>query len=139
MLTKVIAGPGSGCQVISGGHFDVDCSVQDPLGSTIYRETRKQYDSFTHRASHTGVYQFCFSNEFSTFSHKTIYFDFQVGDEPPILPEVGSKVTALTQVSGGPEASLPESASNLCPPDSHLGSLWALPPFPIAPEGAVSF
>lgn len=85
-------------QVISGGHFDVDCSVQDPLGSTIYRETRKQYDSFTHRASHTGVYQFCFSNEFSTFSHKTIYFDFQVGDEPPILPEVGSKVTALTQM-----------------------------------------
>ncbi|KAK1327753.1 hypothetical protein QTO34_012659 [Cnephaeus nilssonii] len=95
---KVTTGPGSGRQVISGGHFDVDCSVQDPLGSTIYRETRKQYDSFTHQAAHTGAYRFCFSNEFSTFSHKTVYFDFRVGDEPPILPEMGSKVTALTQM-----------------------------------------
>lgn len=85
-------------QVISGGHYDVDCYVQDPLGSTVYSETRKQYDSFTHRAAHAGVYQFCFSNEFSTFSHKTVYFDFRVGDEPPILPEMGGKVTALTQM-----------------------------------------
>ncbi|KAM7048394.1 transmembrane emp24 domain-containing protein 3 [Molossus nigricans] len=85
-------------QVISGGHYDVDCYVEDPLGNTIYRETKKQYDSFTYRAEVKGVYQFCFSNEFSTFSHKTVYFDFQVGDEPPILPEMGNKVTALTQM-----------------------------------------
>lgn len=85
-------------QVISGGHYDVDCSVQDPLGNPVYRETRKQYGSFTHHAAHAGVYQFCFSNEFSTFSHKVVYFDFQVGDEPPILPEMGGKVTALTQM-----------------------------------------
>ena len=78
----------------------MDCYVEDPLGKTIYRETKKQYDSFTHRAEVKGVYQFCFSNEFSTFSHKTVYFDFQVGDEPPILPDMGNRVTALTQVSG---------------------------------------
>ncbi|XP_023110563.2 transmembrane emp24 domain-containing protein 3 isoform X1 [Felis catus] len=84
-------------QVITGGHYDVDCYVEDPLGKTIYRETKKQYDSFTHRAEVKGVYQFCFSNEFSTFSHKTVYFDFQVGDEPPILPDMGNRVTALTQ------------------------------------------
>uniref|UniRef100_G1TMR3 Transmembrane p24 trafficking protein 3 n=1 Tax=Oryctolagus cuniculus TaxID=9986 RepID=G1TMR3_RABIT len=80
------------------GHYDVDCHVEDPLGNTIYRETKKQYDSFTHQAEVKGVYQFCFSNEFSTFSHKTVYFDFQVGDEPPILPDMGNKVTALTQM-----------------------------------------
>lgn len=85
-------------QVISGGHYDVDCSVEDPLGNTIYRETRKQYDSFTYRADVQGVYQFCFSNEFSTFSHKTVYFDLQVGDEPPILPDMENRVTALTQM-----------------------------------------
>nr|XP_003413902.2 LOW QUALITY PROTEIN: transmembrane emp24 domain-containing protein 3 [Loxodonta africana] len=85
-------------QVITGGHYDVDCYVEDPLGNTIYRETKKQYDSFTHRAEVKGVYQFCFSNEFSTFSHKTVYFDFQVGDEPPILPDMGNRVTALTQM-----------------------------------------
>ncbi|KAM7337186.1 hypothetical protein ACRRTK_003305 [Alexandromys fortis] len=84
-------------QVITGGHYDVDCYVQDPLGNVIYRETKKQYDSFTHRTEVKGVYLFCFSNEFSTFSHKTVYFDFQVGDEPPILPDMGNRVTALTQ------------------------------------------
>uniref|UniRef100_A0A8C0RFB1 GOLD domain-containing protein n=1 Tax=Canis lupus familiaris TaxID=9615 RepID=A0A8C0RFB1_CANLF len=28
----------------------------------------------------------------------TVYFDFQVGDEPPILPDMGNRVTALTQM-----------------------------------------
>lgn len=144
---KVTTGPGSGRQVISGGHFDVDCSVQDPLGSTIYRETRKQYDSFTHQAAHTGAYRFCFSNEFSTFSHKTVYFDFRVGDEPPILPEMGSKVTALTQVSGRP-VTPPPTPPPACPHPgqravpAHLVPVCGLcglcPPFPVGPEGAVS-
>lgn len=80
-------------QVISGGHYDVDCSVEDPLGNTVYQKTRKQYDSFTSRADVQGVYQFCFSNEFSTFSHKTVYFDLQVGD-----PDMENRVTALTQM-----------------------------------------
>lgn len=85
-------------QVITGGHYDVDCYVEDPNGRTIYKETKKQYDSFPHRTEVKGVYTFCFSNEFSTFSHKTVYFDFQVGDEPPILPDMSNRVTALTQV-----------------------------------------
>lgn len=94
----------------------MDCYVQDPLGNVIYRETKKQYDSFTHRTEVKGVYLFCFSNEFSTFSHKTVYFDFQVGDEPPILPDMGNRVTALTQVSGRDSAALGEpSCSQLLP------------------------
>ncbi|XP_010079812.1 PREDICTED: transmembrane emp24 domain-containing protein 3-like, partial [Pterocles gutturalis] len=78
--------------VISGGHYDVDCYVEDPSG-----RKKKKYDSFQHRTELQGVYTFCFSNEFSTFSHKTVYFDFQVGDEPPILPDMSNRVTALTQ------------------------------------------
>ncbi|NXG22899.1 TMED3 protein, partial [Grallaria varia] len=85
-------------QVISGGHYDVDCYVEDPNGKTIYQETKKQYDSFPHHTEVKGVYTFCFSNEFSTFSHKIVYFDFQVGDEPPILPDMNNRVTALTQM-----------------------------------------
>ncbi|XP_075620555.1 transmembrane emp24 domain-containing protein 3 [Balearica regulorum gibbericeps] len=85
-------------QVITGGHYDVDCYVEDPNGRTIYKETKKQYDSFPHHTEVKGVYTFCFSNEFSTFSHKTVYFDFQVGDEPPILPDMSNRVTALTQM-----------------------------------------
>uniref|UniRef100_A0A8C0GWV3 Transmembrane p24 trafficking protein 3 n=1 Tax=Chelonoidis abingdonii TaxID=106734 RepID=A0A8C0GWV3_CHEAB len=91
-------------QVITGGHYDVDCYVEDPNGKTLYKEAKKQYDSFSYRAEVAGIYTFCFSNEFSTFSHKTVYFDFQVGDEPPILPDMNHRVTALTQVSRVPLA-----------------------------------
>ncbi|XP_043933847.1 transmembrane emp24 domain-containing protein 3 [Protopterus annectens] len=85
-------------QVITGGNYDVDCYMEDPTGRILYKETKKQYDSFSHKTNVKGVYKFCFSNEFSTFTHKTIYFDFQAGDEPPIIPEMGTRVTALTQM-----------------------------------------
>ena len=85
-------------QVVTGGHYDVDCRLEDPEGNTLYKEMKKQYDSFTFTASKNGTYKFCFSNEFSTFTHKTVYFDFQVGDDPPLFPNE-NRVTALTQVS----------------------------------------
>lgn len=84
-------------QVITGGHYDVDCRLEDPDGIVLYKEMKKQYDSFTFTASRNGTYKFCFSNEFSTFTHKTVYFDFQVGDDPPLFPSE-NRVTALTQV-----------------------------------------
>ena len=34
--------------------------------------------SFNWKAEKTGEYIACFSNEFSTFSHKLVYIDFQV-------------------------------------------------------------
>uniref|UniRef100_A0A8C4WZ65 Transmembrane p24 trafficking protein 7 n=1 Tax=Eptatretus burgeri TaxID=7764 RepID=A0A8C4WZ65_EPTBU len=85
-------------QVITGGHYDVDCRVEDPDGKILYKETKKQYDSFTWTTSKAGVFKICFSNEFSTFTHKTVYFDLQVGDEPPLLPDMANRVTALTQM-----------------------------------------
>uniref|UniRef100_A0A8C0UQA6 GOLD domain-containing protein n=1 Tax=Cyanistes caeruleus TaxID=156563 RepID=A0A8C0UQA6_CYACU len=84
-------------QVITGGHYDVDCRLEDPDGIVLYKEMKKQYDSFTFTASRNGTYKFCFSNEFSTFTHKTVYFDFQVGEDPPLFPSE-NRVTALTQV-----------------------------------------
>lgn len=84
-------------QVITGGHYDVDCRLEDPDGIVLYKEMKKQYDSFTFTASRNGTYKFCFSNEFSTFTHKTVYFDFQVGEDPPLFPSE-NRATALTQV-----------------------------------------
>ncbi|XP_019466261.2 transmembrane emp24 domain-containing protein 7 [Meleagris gallopavo] len=84
-------------QVITGGHYDVDCRLEDPDGTVLYKEMKKQYDSFTFTASRNGTYKFCFSNEFSTFTHKTVYFDFQVGEDPPLFPSE-NRVTALTQM-----------------------------------------
>lgn len=84
-------------QVITGGHYDVDCRLEDPDGTVLYKEMKKQYDSFTFTASKNGTYKFCFSNEFSTFTHKTVYFDFQVGEDPPLFPSE-NRVSALTQM-----------------------------------------
>ena len=84
-------------QVITGGHCDVDCRLEDPDGNGFYKEMKKQYDNYTFTASKNGTYKFCFSNEFSTFTHKTVYFDFQVGEDPPLFPSE-NRVSALTQV-----------------------------------------
>merc|ERR1712037_335691 len=53
--------------------------------------------SHTWTAAKTGEYIACFSNEFSTFSHKLVYIDFQVGDEDP-LPGMEGAVEPLTQM-----------------------------------------
>jgi len=84
-------------QVITGGQYDVDVSLEDPRKQVIYKQVKMQFDSYSFTAEHNGVYTVCFSNEFSTFSHKLVYFDFQVGDEQP-LPGIGEHVTVMTQM-----------------------------------------
>ena len=85
-------------QVISGGNYDVDVVLYDESGKTLYTVQKKQYDSYKFTTQSEGVYMFCFSNEFSTFSHKVVYFDFQAGDESPLTDEMGAHHTALTQM-----------------------------------------
>ena len=65
-------------QVITGGNYDVDLEIMAPGKRVLYKDMKKQYDSFTWTTDVEGEYQFCFSNEFSTFTHKLVYFDFQV-------------------------------------------------------------
>ncbi|XP_030622302.1 transmembrane emp24 domain-containing protein 3 [Chanos chanos] len=84
-------------QVIAGGNYDVDCFVTDPQNNVLYQERKKQYDSFSHTTILKGVYKVCFSNEFSTFSHKIVYLDFRAGEERPLLPDM-NRATALTQM-----------------------------------------
>ncbi|CAJ0573340.1 unnamed protein product, partial [Mesorhabditis spiculigera] len=67
-------------QVVTGGQYDVDMTLEDPHGKVLYKDTKKQYDSYTWKAETPGAYKACFSNEFSTFSHKIVYMDWQVGD-----------------------------------------------------------
>jgi len=84
-------------QVVTGGHYDVDVELRDPMKNVLYKEVKKQYDSFQWKAERTGEYVACFSNEFSTFSHKLVYIDFQVGDEQP-LPGLEGQTEPLTQM-----------------------------------------
>lgn len=85
--------------MITGGNYDVDMDLAGPTGQILYKDVKKQYDTFTWTTDQTGVYKFCFSNEFSTFTHKVVYFDFQAGDDPPLVPEMVGRDTAMTQVS----------------------------------------
>lgn len=84
-------------QVVTGGQYDVDVTLEGPNKQILYRQTKTQFDSFNFVPTMSGVYSACFSNEFSTFSHKLVYMDFQVGDEQP-LPGIGEHVTVMTQV-----------------------------------------
>lgn len=61
-------------------------------------KTHDDFHDFHVKLQVEGVYTVCFSNEFSTFSHKIIYMDFQVGDENPLTPNIEDHATALTQL-----------------------------------------
>lgn len=84
-------------QVVTGGQYDVDMTLEDPRQKVLYQGIKKQFDTFTWTPELTGIYTICFSNEFSTFSHKLVYFDFQVGEEDP-LPGTSDHLTAMTKV-----------------------------------------
>ncbi|XP_022090819.1 transmembrane emp24 domain-containing protein 7-like [Acanthaster planci] len=85
-------------QVVTGGKYDVDVILSDVNDKNVlYKERRKQYDTFTFTPKEKQVYKFCFSNEFSTFAHKVVYFDFMVGEED-LLRGIGAHATALTQL-----------------------------------------
>ena len=83
--------------VVSGGNYDVDVSLFDPSDHVIYQKQREQYDFVEFTTSESGEYYFCFSNEFSSFTHKLVYFDFTTGYEPPIT-DIGNTYTALQQL-----------------------------------------
>lgn len=84
-------------QVVTGGQYDVDVFIEAPTREIIYRQIKSQFDSHQFVTRMEGTYKVCFSNEFSTFSHKVVYMDFQVGEEPP-LPGLGEHVTVMTQM-----------------------------------------
>lgn len=85
-------------QVISGGNFDVDIIITGPNEKELYSAQRQKYDTIEFTAELTGEHQICFSNEFSSFSHKVIYFELVVGNEPPLTEEMGTHQVALTQL-----------------------------------------
>ncbi|XP_043492630.1 transmembrane emp24 domain-containing protein 7 [Polistes fuscatus] len=84
-------------QVVTGGQYDVDVTLEAPNKEIIYKQVKTQFDSHPFVPTMSGVYKVCFSNEFSTFSHKLVYMDFQVGNELP-LPGLGEQVTVMTQM-----------------------------------------
>ena len=60
-------------QVLKGGNFDIDTEVKSPKGKTLYSESRRQTDTIPLEVS-VGTFTFCFSNEFSSLTHKLVHF-----------------------------------------------------------------
>lgn len=87
-------------QVIEGGNYDVDMSLASPDEKIIHTVQKQQYDTHTWKAEETGTYRFCFSNDFSTITHKIVYFDFRAGDDDPVRTgsNADAPMTAMTQV-----------------------------------------
>lgn len=83
---------------MAGGHYDVDLAIVGPEGKTVYQATKSKYDTVEFTAYNTGEYSLCFSNAFSSFTHKKVYMEFIVGDEAPLTEDIGAHQTALTQL-----------------------------------------
>lgn len=87
-------------QVVTGGQYDVDVTLEAPNKEVIYQQVKTQFDSHQFIAAMSGPYKACFSNEFSTFSHKLVYMDFSVGNQMSL---VGEHVTVMTQMESSVE------------------------------------
>lgn len=90
-------------QVVTGGYYDVDMTLYDPRQSILYQGIKKQFDTHQWTASMSGQYTFCFNNEFSTFSHKLVYFEIIVGEEDPLPNTSNAAATAMTKFEAAAE------------------------------------
>ncbi|PWZ02338.1 supernatant protein factor, C-terminal domain-containing protein [Testicularia cyperi] len=77
-------------QVGGGGHLDIDVSLTDPKLRALFEQKRKDTGTYSFTAQDDGRYTYCFSNEFSTVSDKTVSFNVHgiiyVPDEGEMLP-----------------------------------------------------
>lgn len=63
--------------VQQGGSFDVDFSVKDPHGNVLMSKSKERQGEFVITAKNAGEYEFCFSNQMSTFADKVIDFEIK--------------------------------------------------------------
>lgn len=77
-------------QVGGGGHLDIDVVLTDPKLRPLFEQKRKDTGTYSFTAQDDGRYTYCFSNEFSTVSDKTVSFNVHgiiyVPDEGEMLP-----------------------------------------------------
>lgn len=66
--------------VQSGGSFDIDVTIVAPDGKIPYQKSKEKQGEFSFNANMLGEYQFCFSNDMSTFAEKSVEFEISVSD-----------------------------------------------------------
>lgn len=70
-------------QVIDGGHGDLDISFTliDPVNLRLVEEYKKSDSIHRIKVQNSGPHEWCFDNTFSTFSHKTVFFEIIIEAE----------------------------------------------------------
>ncbi|BGP44407.1 p24 complex component [Rhodotorula kratochvilovae] len=92
-------------QVAGGGHLDVDFSLTGPGGRLLNEQRKKDTGTHSFTAETDGRYTYCFSNEMSTVSGKTVSFNVHGimyveddGHTAPIEREIRQLAEALEAV-----------------------------------------
>lgn len=75
-------------RVIKGGKHDVDVHVKSPNGKVLHQKFKISSGTFKFESSR-GDYTFCFSNEFSSWVHKLVYFELRPADVDLLPKEAG--------------------------------------------------
>lgn len=83
-----------------GGFLDIDIKVLDPDGKIIYQGERESNGKFTFSASKTGVYTYCFGNQMSSMTPKTVMFNMEVGEPPSADHEEGDHNSLESMIDG---------------------------------------
>eukprot|EP00163_Fabomonas_tropica_P024617 TRINITY_DN4243_c0_g1_i2.p1 TRINITY_DN4243_c0_g1~~TRINITY_DN4243_c0_g1_i2.p1 ORF type:complete len:199 (-),score=57.39 TRINITY_DN4243_c0_g1_i2:123-719(-) len=68
-------------QVTAGGFLDIDVTIYEPDGRLIFEATRESEGKFAYVSSTSGLFKFCFSNEMSTMTSKSVNFQIIHGHE----------------------------------------------------------
>ncbi|GAA6002611.1 hypothetical protein JCM10207_007593 [Rhodosporidiobolus poonsookiae] len=92
-------------QVAGGGHLDIDFTLTDPRGRVMSDQKKKDTGTYSFTADADGRYTYCFSNEMSTVSGKTVSFNVHGvmyveddGHTAPIEKEIRDLSAALEAV-----------------------------------------
>lgn len=64
--------------VQSGGSFDINVAIKGPDDIVEYKEAKEKQGEFSFSVSKAGEYEFCLSNDMSTFAEKVVEFEVVV-------------------------------------------------------------
>lgn len=92
-------------QVAGGGHLDIDFWLNDPSGSSLWSVEKRDTGTFSFTAHKDGKHEYCFSNQMSSVTSKTVSFNVHGvmyveddGHTAPIESEIKNLANALEAV-----------------------------------------
>lgn len=103
--------------VQAGGSFDINYYVKSPNGNIVVQADKLTHADYILNADQVGEYEFCLSNEMSTFAEKIVDFEVKVDDdfkaELPDAPKQNAAVEGMQQSVVSIEKKLDQLQSSL--------------------------